>query len=61
MFTVKSPINYSMKVTKTARFITISRIPIYSLRKKIPKLQKEVIKLIEHLEKNGLPMLEYQA
>jgi hypothetical protein len=61
MFTVKNPINYSMKVTKTARFITISRIPIYMLRKKIPKLQKEVIKLIEQVEKIGLPMLDYQA
>ena len=38
MFSIKHPINYSLKVTKTARFITIGRIPIYMLRKKIPKL-----------------------
>ena len=60
IFTTKKGINYGLRVMKTARFISISRIPIYTLRKKLPILEKEVQRIIQKVERYGLPMLDYQ-
>ena len=48
-----------MKVTKQARFITVTRMQIHVLRKKIPEFDPQVVKWIKSVNETGLPLLDY--
>ena len=57
----KQMINYSIRVVKQARFITVDRKSIYQMCNSLPDMREQVRIANEYIEKQGYPILDYQV
>ena len=56
----KQMINYSIRVVKQARFITVDRKSIYQMCTMLPDMREQVKLANDYISKNGYPILDYQ-